>query len=244
MVAACALLFCACSKSPLAYVDENADAIYYFNFNKEYSDDMLCMIKRLVLPQADAYALKPMKELTTVTDLIEARAQLVWWENLGNKKAAIVLGEIEAEEFIDKCKSKWTKKDGNQIPGRNTEKVSVDDEDGMKFENGKKVYCTMVAVKNDTVLVIFGDKEAKSIVLPEAKNASKLAKAINTKAVFAIAESEEATNEKQKAVKKKGAWDEDGDAYQVLKSGPIVVSVIVDGDDVKEIQEQDISDID
>lgn len=240
MVAACALLFCACSKSPLAYVDENADCVYYFNFSEKYNDDMICMIKQCVMPKGD---LGFMSEFTTISDLIEAKAQLAWWESHGNKKAAIVLGDIKAEEFIDDCKSKWTKKNGKET-GHKTSKVSVDDKDGVAFENGKYVYCTMVAVKNNTVLVIFGDKEAKTIVLPKAKNASKLAKAINEKSFYAAAQSEEMINELQKAKKKRGSWDENGDVFQVLKSGPIVYSFIIDGDDVKEIKEQDISDID
>ena len=175
--------------------------------------------------------------------MVKEKAKLAFWKSpLGSPKAAIVLGESSAEEFMDECSKNWKKK-GSSFK---TDDVTVVKEAGMEFTQqygGKsKVQFTMVAVNKKTVLVYFGDSKIEKLL--SADNASAVAAEIDEKAIWAQAYSGEATNEKQKATKKKGTWDEDGDPYQVLPVGCGINMLILDGDELKEISKLDISDID
>ena len=239
MAAASVLLVCACSKNPLAYVEEGAHDVFYFNFSEEMNEDTEALVRQKGIPGAQYFKDGEFLDV----DMVKEKAKLAFWKSpLGSPKAAIVLGESSAEEFMDECSKNWKKK-GSSFK---TDDVTVVKEAGMEFTQqygGKsKVQFTMVAVNKKTVLVYFGDSKIEKLL--SADNASAVAAEIDEKAIWAQAYSGEATNEKQKATKKKGTWDEDGDPYQVLPVGCGINMLILDGDELKEISKLDISDID
>lgn len=242
MAAASVLLVCACSKNPLAYVEEGAHDVFYFNFSEEMNEDTEALVRQKLVRQIPPEYYFKNGEFLDV-DMVKEKAKLAFWKSpLGSPKAAIVLGESSAEEFMDECSKNWKKK-GSSFK---TDDVTVVEEAGMEFskqDGGKsKVQFTMVAVNKKTVLVYFGDSKIEKLL--SADNANAVAAEIDEKAIWAEAYSGEATNEKQKATKKKGTWDEDGDPYQVLPVGCGINMLILDGDELKEISKLDISDID
>lgn len=240
MATASALLVCACSKGPLAYVEENADKVIYFNTTAEMNENTIALIKQKGnLPE---YSYFENGKFLGV-DMFENKAEMAFWSTpLGGSKGAIVLEDVSAEDFIKKCAESW--EEGNK--SKTTSDITVDGNKGKKFENeiGKKAKTelTLVAASKDTVLVYFGDKEVKKLL--KASNANKVAEAIDTDAIWAVAKSGEPVNEKQNKTKKNGSFDEDGDPYQVLTVGNSVKMLLLDGDELKNVNLQDISDID
>ena len=239
MAAASVLLVCACSKNPLAYVEEDAHDVLYFNFSEEMNEDTEALVRQEGIPAAQYFKDGAFLDV----DMVKEKAKLAFWKSpLGSPKAAIVLGESSAEEFMDECSKNWKKKSSSL----KTDDVTVVKKAGMEFSDqydGKsKVQFTMVAVNKKTVLVYFRDGKIEKLL--SAYNANAVAAEIDEKAIWARAYSGEATNEKQKATKKRGAWDENGDPYQVLPVGCGINMLILDGDELKEISKLDISDID
>ena len=191
LLAACALVCCACSKSPLAYVEEDADFVTYFNTGASLDDNEWKVLQRFLF-DGSSDAVRNFHFMGT--DLKEHKAQLAIWGrykkdngSLTNdskyKKAVIVFEEPYAEKFII-----------NAASGYSVTQKEIDDEQAFLLKRGDSVEYTLIMIDSNTVQ-IFWDKPSSVL---KADNASELAGKIDKDVVYARAKSSDSLREEAK----------------------------------------------
>lgn len=186
MVAACALVFCACSKNPLAYVEEDANNIQYLNTGADLDENEWKAFERFKFD--NEIRMTALNQFTFFgTDLKEHKAKVAYWEKLEEKddrirtkedsgRAVIVFEDFPADKFIY-----------NAVKNADaeTEETEIDGYTAFLFKRDKKIQLTMIKINDKTVQIFFStDKPGRAL---EASNNSELAGKINKDAVFASA---------------------------------------------------------
>ena len=237
LLAACALVCCACSKSPLAYVEEDADFVTYFNTGASLDDNEWKVLQRFLF-DGSSDAVRNFHFMGT--DLKEHKAQLAIWDkykkdngSLMNdskyKKAVIVFEEPYAEKFII-----------NAASGYSVTQKEIDDEQAFLLEDGDSVERTLIMINSKTVQ-IFWDKPSRVL---KADNDSELAGKIDKDVVYARAKSSDSLREEAKIREKnykdgqRNYLSEDGKKKQdvlhkELNFGDEIFSVYLDGSELR-----------
>lgn len=188
MVAACVLFCAACSKNdPLAYVDEDADVVFYVNTYDPMTESQETAFKREFgrsLKFGGGPIIENYKFLGV--DLLKTPAKIALWgeskkdkkdpEALENERGVIVLKDETAKNFMDECEDFW-KDQGDYY---DVEQSTVDGKDAYlfivkktDFENGKKkeeIRFTIVATGEKIMQIFFEDEEPDSLLKPEKKS--------------------------------------------------------------------------
>lgn len=201
MIAVCALFCCACSKNnPLAYVDKNAEEIFYLDTTEDLNDDEQELFKtgrsiqkklfnrEVYLGIAREYFDKDKFKFLGI-NLLDTPAKLAVWcryDKTGRKakdvRAVMVLEEDEAADILEDCKDYWEERGDTYI----ADDVTIDGCDALllKRESGddEKLFVTIIADGKKRLQFIFDDEEPDSLL--EAENKSELAKKIKSKYIF------------------------------------------------------------
>lgn len=237
LLAACALVCCACSKSPLAYVEEDADFVTYFNTGASLDDNEWKALQRFLF---DGSGDEVRNFHFMGTDLKEHKAQLAIWGrykkdngSLMNdpkyKKAVIVFEEPYAEKFII-----------NAARGYSVTQEEIDDKQAFLLKHGDSVKHTLIMIDSNTVQ-IFWDKPGSVL---KADNNSKLAGKIDKDVVYAKAKSSDSLREQAK-IREKNYKDgqrnylRDDDKkkqdvlHKELEFGDEIFSVYLDGSELR-----------
>lgn len=246
LLAALALLCCACAKNdPLAYVDEDADVIWYFNLTDEINDDIW---DEYISGKLKGFGAKD-DELMGV-DLKKNPAKIAYWKKYDRsekkdgktvRKMVIVFSEYEAEKFLNEAaawyegENKKYKIDDEKIDGLNAKVIKT-----KTFKNGKETYeieATLIAADKKVVQIIFSDEKVSSALKPEKK--CKAAKNIDNDAVYARATSaswnkyeEEQAKKAFEEMKKRSPEKYKNKEYTVLDIGDTAVNMFIKGDEI------------
>lgn len=203
MIAVCALFCCACSKNnPLAYVDEDAEEIFYLDTTEDLNDDEQELFKRWAYLGIDREYFDYDKFKFLGINLLDTPAKLAVWcqyDKTGREKkdfrAVMVLEDDKAADILEDCKDYWEEKGATYI----ADDVTIDGCDALllKRESGddEKLFVTIIADGKKRLQFIFDDEEPDSLL--EAENKSELAKKIKSKYIFGRAISAD-LNEKRK----------------------------------------------
>lgn len=239
MAAACALVFCACSKSPLAYVEEDANSIKYFNTGADLDENEWKAFQRFEFD--DGIQMNSLKKFTFFgTDLKEHKAKVAYWEKLEEKdgnirikedsgRAVIIFEDFPTDKFIYNAV---------KAMGVETEETEIDGYTAYLFKRGKDIKLTMIKINNKTVQIFFSDdKPGKAL---EANNDNELAGKINKSAVFADAtaseilqkqmkKEEDAFKERRDSIEDKKLKKEMEDVSKKLDVGDKIQTIYLDG---------------
>lgn len=193
LLAALAFLCCACSKNnPLAYVDEDADKILYFNLTDEIDSDIWDVFLKNKFRELD---MNSENELLGV-DLKKNPSKIAHWVRYPRSKdekrickTVIVFQEYEAKKFLDKASEYY--KDKYKSQGGEAEDTKIDDCPAIickrkEYYSDKKIIdMTIIASGDHIVQIIQSDKDVSEVLKPDGK--CDLAKKINDDAVHAEA---------------------------------------------------------
>ena len=153
MIAVCALFCCACSKNnPLAYVDEDAEEIFYLDTTEDLNDDEQELFKKRVYLGIDREYFDYDKFKLLGINLLDTPAKLAVWcqyDKTGREKkdvrAVMVLEDDEAADILEDCKDYWEEKGATYI----ADDVTIDGCDALllKRESGddEKLFVTIIA---------------------------------------------------------------------------------------------------
>lgn len=204
VIAVCAIFCCACSKNnPLAYVDEDADLILYFDTTEELNKDQKELLRQLI----------PSNELNREIngeddkldfcgiDLYKTPAKLAFWGKADEKdgsfviedmRAVMVLKDNTASNLLNDCKEHWEKngKDNKWLKYV-AEKETIEGCDAMLFKlvtpikDEEKLEYTIIVADKNKLQFFFGEDKPSSLLKPE--NKCEMAKKIKSKYIFATA---------------------------------------------------------
>lgn len=192
-LAACAVLCAACAKNdPLAYVEADADKVYYLDNTKELNSDMWdALIKgdlkwRFTNDDYELFGVNmkknPAKMAMWITYKHRKNDYGIYEKK--SQKMVIVFKEMEAESFLDDVKDYWeedNKKDSfvtqeaaeEKIDGKKalvlkviSKSFTYDGYGGSK-EKEEKIQATIIASDKHVVQIFFDDEEPDSVLKPE-----------------------------------------------------------------------------
>lgn len=261
VIAVCAIFCCACSKNnPIAYVDEDADLILYFDTTEELNKDQKELLRRLI-PDVSGLRSKIDEDDDKLDfygiDLYKTPAKLAFWGKADEKdgsfvvedmRAVMVLKDNTASDLLNDCKEHWEKngKD-SKWPKYVAEKETIDGCDAMLFKlvtptydrnTGKekdeeKLEYTIIVADKNKLQFFFGEDKPSSLLKPE--NKCEMAKKIKSKYIIATAVSGDYRTEQRDDLAK---HHENVDEFDF---GDVVSGVYFSGDEFRSESIDDIS---
>ena len=242
LLAMLALLCCACAKNdPLAYVDEDADEVTYFNLTGEFSNEIWDENIKSRLQDCLGKKFFDGKGKFMGLSLKKNPAKIAVWEKYQKskddgesvvRKAVIVFEDYEATEFLDDA-ANWYEDQGDNYEARDKK---IDDCKAIvcskKVFGGedKEIEMTIIASGKNVVQIIWSDKKVSQILEPE--KACEAAGEIDSKATFSYWTS---------AARLRDIQEEGGN--KVLDLGNSVGNWYVDGDEITTEGVTDISEL-
>lgn len=246
LLAALALLCCACSKNdPLAYVEEDAAWVIYGNSSPILEHRFWDSIKDEMEDMDDFKSFK--KELKDIgVDLDNCGGKFAVWANLSDSKeekikCVIVFDEIKADDVID-AMVKGHKEDSDDYQKCTVDEEKIDGHDayilkkkyksyyGDDDDDKEKIELTVIKLDEKIIQIVGNDKPNKAA---KPSRDSKLAKQIDKDCVIGAAISGDALRKLAEA-----------DQVDLPKFGDIVAMVFLKKNEIKLEATCDISDID
>lgn len=244
LLAMLALLCCACAKNtPLAYVDEDADEVIYFNLTGEISDEIWDKhIKGDLLYWLGTNFFDDEGKFMGLS-LKKNPAKIAVWRKYKKskddgesviRKAVIVFEDYEATEFLDDAAHWYEDRVGNyeardkKIDDCKAIVCSKKDSDGE--DEDEEIEMTIIASGKNVVQIIWSDKKVSQILEPE--KACEAAGDIDSKATFSFWTS---------AARMRDSQEKGGN--KVLDLGNSVCNWYVDGDEITMEGVTDISEL-
>lgn len=259
LLAACALVCCACSKSPLAYVEEDADFIAYLNTGADLDENEWKAVQRFMDFNGSCENVKGFDFWGT--DLKLHKAQVAFWYKMKEKdskyeidpnsrRAVIRFEDYPVEKFI-----------GNAAKNHRSAKIEEEEIDGKPayiFKRDDTTFMTIIQIDSKTAQIFFSKNEPGDVL--KAGNDSKLAGKIDEDVICATARSaaslrkEAELNEKAYKESKKNQEDDDSKKakeerkeqdilHKALKFGDEITSLYLDGDELREETIRDAEEI-
>ena len=246
LLAMLALLCCACAKNdPLAYVDEDADEVAYFNLTGEFSDEIWDENIKSRLQGSLGKKFFDDKGKFMGLSLKKNPAKIAVWKKYKKseddgesvvRKAVIVFEDYEATEFLDDA-AHWYEDQGDNYEARDkkiddckaivcSKKVSGGEDE----DEDEEIEMTIIASGKNVVQIIWSNKKASQILEPE--KACEAAGDIDSKATFSYWTSAARHRDIKEKVGKK-----------VLDLGNSVGNWYVDGDEITMEGVTDISEL-
>lgn len=185
------LLVSGCSKKPLNYVPEDAEFVVYLNAEKALDSKVWEMLEDDKTFSKEV--LKEFKKETGISDIEDLAGKAVLWGRFKNKEPeadgmVIILNEDKAEILFEKLRDKA---DDN---GLTVKKTDIDDHEAIVIyvdENRKKCFGGIVLVSDRELHFTFGEEPE----IFEKTGASKIASAIDSSAIMAVATNGEALDD-------------------------------------------------
>ena len=248
LLAALALLCCACSKNdPLAYVDEDADWVVYGNSSPILEHRIWDSIKGEMKDMKDFKDFKKELKDNLGVDLDDCGGKFAVWSDIsdseeGKIKCVIVFDEIMADDVID-AMVKAHKKDSNDYRKCTVDEEEIDDHDAYilkkKYTYGddddddkERIELTVIKLDEKIIQIVGNDKPKKAA---KPSRDSKLAKQIDKDCVIGAAISGDALRKLAEA---------EADQVDLPEIGDVVAMVFLKKNEIKLEATCDISDID
>lgn len=245
LLAALALLCCACSKNdPLAYVEEDAAWVIYGNSSPILEHRFWDSIKDEMDDMDDFKRFKKELKDNLGVDLDDCGGKFAVWANLsdseeGKIKCVIVFDEIKADDVID-AMVKEHKKDSDEYCKCTVDEEKIDGHDAYILKKKYKSYgddddreridLTVIKLDEKIIQIVDNDKPKKAA---KPSRDSKLAKQIDKDCVIGAAISGDALRKLAEA-----------DQVDLPKIGDITAMVFLKKNEIKLEATCDISDID
>lgn len=260
LLAACALVCCACSKSPLAYVEEDADFIAYLNTGADLDENEWKAVQRFMDFKGSCENVKDFNFWGT--DLKLHKAQVAFWYKMKEKdskyeidpnsrRAVIRFEDYPVEKFIGNA--------AKDHRGAKIEEEEIDGKPAYIFKRDDTTFMTIIQIDSKTAQIFFGKNEPGDVL--KAGNDSKLAGKIDEDVIYATARSAASLRKeaelKEKAYKEKRKGIKEGDMdkkakeelkerdiqHKALKFGDEITSLYLDGDELRKETIRDAEEI-
>lgn len=248
LLAALALLCCACSKNdPLAYVEEDAAWVVYGNSSPILEHRFWDSIKDEMEDMKDFKRFKKELKDNLGVDLDDCGGKFAVWADLsdseeGKIKCVIVFDEIMADDVIDAMVKKH-KKDSDEYCKCTVDEEEIDDHDAYilkrKYmsrygddddDDNEQIELTVIKLDKKIIQIVSNDKPNKAA---KPSRDSKLAKQIDKDCVIGAAISGDALRKLAEA-----------DQVDLPEIGDVVAMVFLKKNEIKLEATCDISDID